>query len=167
MNFKFALLLVALTGVIYVSCKKENNKVPVQILLTDNPIAYDEVNVEITGIQVKLDKDTTGWVSLETERGVYNLLALQNGLTDTIAVGDVPEGILKEVRFILGSNNTVKVGGEIKPLVVPSGSESGLKVKIDKKLGETLNTFILDFDAALSVKEESDGYKLRPVIKIK
>jgi hypothetical protein len=167
MNFRIALILLTLTGVIYVSCKKENNKVPVQILLTDNPVAYDEVNVEITGIQVKLDKDTTDWISLETERGIYDLLKLQNGLTDTIAVGDVPEGILKEVRFILGSNNTLKVGGETRPLVVPSGSESGLKVKIDKKLGETLNTFILDFDAALSIKEESDGYKLRPVIKIK
>jgi hypothetical protein len=167
MNLKIALFALALTGVIYVSCKKENNRVPVQILLTDNPVAYDEVNVEITGIQVKLDKDTTGWVTLETEKGIYNLLELQNGLTDTIAVGDVPEGILKEVRFILGSNNSVKVGGESKPLVVPSGSESGLKVKIDKKLGETLNTFILDFDAALSIREENDGYKLHPVIKLK
>ncbi|HZH64355.1 MAG TPA: DUF4382 domain-containing protein [Flavisolibacter sp.] len=168
MNMKIILATILLgSSVLYFSCKKEGKSVPVQILLTDNPTAYDEVNVEITGIQVKLSKDTNSWVSLDTERGVYNLLALQNGLTDTIAKGDVPDGILKEVRFILGSNNTVKVNGVVNPLVIPSGEESGLKIKIDKDLGETLNSFTLDFDAALSIKEEAGGYKLRPVIRLK
>lgn len=168
MNLKTILVIAFLSSsILYLSCKKDGRSVPVQIMLTDNPVAYDEVNVEITGIQVKLDKDTSGWVSLQTNAGVYDLLTLQNGITDTLAMGNVPEGILKEVRFILGSNNTIKVNGDVKPLVIPSGSESGLKVKIDKHLGETLNTFVLDFDAALSIKEESDGYKLRPVIKLK
>jgi hypothetical protein len=167
MNWKVPITALVLIGITYTACKKEDKQVPVQILLTDNPTAYDEVNVEITGIQVNLRNDSTGWVTLETEKGIYNLLALQNGLTDTIAKGTIPDGVLKEVRFILGSNNTVKVNGEVKPLVIPSGSESGLKIKIDKDLGETLNTFILDFDAALSIKEENGGYKLRPVIKLK
>jgi hypothetical protein len=168
MNLKIILASVVLgTSVFYVSCKKEGKSVPVQILLTDNPTAYEEVNIEITGIQVKLSKDTSGWVSLDTDQGVYNLLALQNGLTDTIAKGNVPDGILKEVRFILGANNTIKVNGAVKPLVIPGGDESGLKIKIDKDLRETLNTFVLDFDAALSIKEEAGSYKLRPVIKLK
>jgi len=167
MNRKFILPVIAFCSILAAACNKENRNVPVQILLTDNPTALEEVNVEITGIQVKLDHDTTGWVSLDTDTGVYNLLALQNGLTDTIAKGTIPDGILKEVRFILGDKNTVKVNGALEPLVIPSGSESGLKIKIDKHLGETLNTFILDFDAALSIKEETDGYKLRPVIKLK
>lgn len=136
-------------------------------MLTDNPAALEEVNVDITAIKVKLDKDTTEWYTLNTNAGVYNLLALQNGITDTLATGNVPSGVLKEVRFILGNRNTVKSGGQLYPLTVPSGSESGLKIKIDKRLGETLNTFVMDFDAALSIKEENDGYKLRPVIRLK
>ena len=167
MNRKLSLPILAVCASLIFSCKKENKQVPVQILLTDNPVAYDEVNVEITGIQVKMSEDTTGWVSLDTDQGVYNLLELQNGLTDTIAKGNVPDGILKEVRFVLGSDNSVVVNGEEKPLTIPSGSESGLKVKIDKDLKETLNSFILDFDAALSIKEENGEYKLRPVIKVK
>ena len=159
--------LLAVTAGFIVSCNKENRQVPVQMVLTDNPTAYDKVNVEITGIQVKMSKDTASWISLETEKGIYNLLALQNGLKDTIAKGEIPDGLLKEVRFILGTNNSVVVSGNEKPLVIPSGSESGLKVKIDKELGETLNSFILDFDAALSIKEENGEYKLRPVIKLK
>jgi hypothetical protein len=149
------------------SCKKENKQVPIQLLLTDNPVDYDEVNVEIIGIKVNLSKDSSSWISLTPNAGVYNLLDLQNGITTQLANGTVPEETLKEVRFILGTNNTVKANGTTYPLTIPSGSESGLKVKIDKRLNETLNTFTLDFDAALSVKEESDGYKLRPVIRLK
>lgn len=149
------------------SCKKDEKTVPVQFMLTDNPTALEEVNVEITGIKVNFAKDTSDWVSLDTKAGVYNLLELQNGIMDTLATGNVPDAVLKEVRLILGSNNTVKEGGQVKPLTIPSGSESGLKIKIDKDLNETLNTFVLDFDAALSIKEEGDGYKLRPVIKLK
>ena len=152
---------------LFYACKKDANRVPVQILLTDQPTALQEVNIDLKGIQVKMDKDTSGWINLVTNAGVYNLLALQNGVTDTIAVDNVPDGVLKEIRFILGENNTVKVNDTVKPLTIPSGSESGLKIKIDKDLGETLNTFVLDFDAALSVKEENTGYKLRPVIKLK
>lgn len=168
MNLKFALLLLAVCSIsLYYSCKKDAARLPVQILLTDQPTALQEVNIDLKGIQVKLDKDTSGWINLVTNAGVYNLLALQNGVTDTIATDNVPDGVLKEIRFILGENNTVKVNDSIKPLTIPSGSEGGLKIKIDKKLGETLNTFVLDFDAALSVKEENNGYKLRPVIKLK
>ena len=166
MKWKLSLIALSFCALLY-ACKKEERQVPVQIVLTDNPAAFDEVNVEITGIRVKLDKDTTDWIALNTKAGVYNLLALQNGIMDTLATGTAPSGILKEVRFILGSKNSVKVNGVVQPLVIPSGSESGLKVKIDKRLGETLNSFILDFDAALSIKEESDGYKLRPVIRLK
>jgi hypothetical protein len=38
---------------------------------------------------------------------------------------------------------------------------------VDKKLQQTIETILIDFDAALSVKEETDGYKLKPVIKLK
>lgn len=161
----FSLLALAST-VFYFSCTKDTT-VPIKILLTDNPAAYDEVNVQIVGMKVKLDKDTTSWIDIATTAGTYNLLSLQNGITTVLAQGNVPDGVLKEVRFMLGNNNTVKVNGTSYPLETPSAEDSGLKVKIDKDLGETLNTFTLDFDAALSVKDEGGTYKLRPVIKIK
>ena len=153
--------------VFFFSCKKEGNRVPVQILLTDRPAALKEVNIDLKGIQVKMEKDTSAWINLITKAGVYNLLALQNGVTDTIATDNVPIGVLKEIRFILGENNSVKADDSLHVLTIPSGGESGLKIKIEKELGESHNTFVLDFDAALSVKEEANSYKLRPVIKLK
>jgi hypothetical protein len=149
------------------SCSKNNKTVPVQLLLTDNPAAYDSVNVHIKGIKVKIDKDTTSWITINAKDTVVNLLDLQNGTTMLMAQDNIPEGILKEVRFILGSDNYVVESGMRHPLEAPSAEDSGLKIKIDKHLQETLNTFTLDFDASLSIKEESGGYKLMPVIKLK
>ncbi len=160
-----AALLVCSTA-FYFSCKKDSS-VPVKILLTDKPAAYDEVNVHIIGMRVKTSKDESNWIDIKVNPGVYNLLDLQNGVTTVLAEGELPDAVLKEVRFILGANNTVNVNGTSYPLEAPSAEDAGLKVKIDKDLQETLNTFTLDFDASLSVKEENGGYKLRPVINMK
>ncbi|HEY6956899.1 MAG TPA: DUF4382 domain-containing protein, partial [Flavisolibacter sp.] len=97
----------------------------------------------------------------------YNLLGLQNGLDTLVASGTVPANTVKEVRLILGDNNTIKVNGQLYPLTIPSGSTSGLKIKVNKKLNATLETVVLDFDAGASVTDEADGYKLRPVIRVK
>ena len=156
-----------LTISFFTSCNKENKTVPIKILLTDNPVDYESVNIEIKGIQVKINKDDAGWINIASKDTTINLLDFQNGITTVIAEDNVPEGVLKEVRFILGSDNTVVINGVTYEMETPSAESSGLKIKIDKKLNETLNTFTLDFDAALSVKEENGSYKLMPVIKLK
>ena len=104
---------------------------------------------------------------MQTKAGVYNLLGLQNGLDTLIAEGTYPHGKVQEIRLVLGSNNSVKEGGELQPLTIPSGSESGLKIKVNKSLSTSFDSLLIDFDAALSVKKETSGYKLRPVVKLK
>jgi hypothetical protein len=149
------------------SCKKENKTAPIQLLLTDKPADYDSVNVHIIGMQVKINHDGEPWIPINVNDSIYNLLDLQNGITAVIAQDTIPIGVLKEVRFVLGSDNYVVVNGSSYPLITPSAEESGLKVKIDKALNETLNIFTLDFDALLSIKEETGTYRLSPVIKMK
>src|SRR5688572_14731998 len=122
----------------FVSCKKDQ-KVPVQFLLTDNPAAYDSVNVHIKGISVNVSQDNEAWIDVPCKDTVVNLLDLQNGITMLLAEGEIPEGTLKEVRFILGDDNNIVVDGTSHPLQAPSAEYSGLKIKIDKQLNETLN----------------------------
>ena len=163
-----ALSLTALAcTMLLFACKKDDRTVPIQLLLTDNPAAYEAVNVDIREIQLKINDEESSWIKIDTKDSVYNLLDLQNGVTTQLAEDEVPEGVLKEVRFVLGPNNSVVVDGTEHPLQTPSAEDSGLKVKIDKALNVTLNTFTLDFDAALSVKEEAGNYRLSPVIKLK
>jgi hypothetical protein len=154
-------------GCLLLSCSKNEKAVPIKLLLTDNPAAYDSVNIHIQGIKVKMNTEEDNWTSVQAKDTTVNLLDLQNGVTTIIAQDNVPAGILKEVRFILGSDNYVVVDGIRHDLETPSAEDSGLKIKIDKELGESLNTFVLDFDAALSVKEQNGAYKLMPVIRLK
>ena len=164
------LCLILLTGAItFYSCSKDNasGTSNLRVRLTDAPAAYDEVNVDIKEVRVNFRDDSTGWVALNTNAAVYDLLQLQNGVDTLLATGTVQSGILKEVRLILGSNNTIVVGGVSYPLTIPGGEESGLKIKVGKHIAAGIDSILVDFDAALSVKEEGGSYKLRPVIKLK
>ncbi len=159
-------------SVAFISCSKDDTKgtSTLHVRLTDAPTAYEEVNVDIREVRVKFSDDTlsSGWVTLTTYPGIYNLLAYQNGVDTLLGTGVFPTQVVKEIRFVLGPNNTIKDAGVVYPLTIPSGAESGLKLKINKALNATLETIIIDFDAALSVKKEGPGdYKLRPVLKIK
>ncbi len=160
-----ALILVLIISVL--SCKKDSKYAPVQIRLTDKPVDFDSVNVHIVSVEVQIDNDNAAWIPLHTKDSVYNLLDLQNGISDVIAQDTIPAGVLQEVRFILGDGNKVVVNGTSYELATPSAEESGLKIKIGKALNESLNTFTLDFDASASIMQENGDYKLHPVIQMR
>ncbi len=170
MKFKnqfFLVLSLSVAG-LFAACNKENDNSTLQVMLTDNPALYQEVNIDLVGVSVKLSKDTAKWVELQPVAGVYNLLGLQNGVDTLIGTLILPTSVVKEIRLVLGPNNTIKENGITYPLTIPSGAESGLKIKINKKLEATLETLIIDFDAALSIRKDGPGnYKLLPVLKIK
>jgi len=162
----FSLLLIS-GPFIFSSCKKNDNTI-LQVSLTDAPADFDEVNVDIKEVQVNFkDDDSSGWTSLNTNARVYDLLTLQNNVDTVLATGTVPTGTVKKIRFVLGNNNTIVDGTGSHPLTIPSGSESGLKIDINKKLSSTFEKLVIDFDAALSVTNENGEYKLRPVLKIR
>lgn len=166
MKIKHLVLTLAASACIaFYACKKDNNST-LHIRMTDAPAAVEEVNIDLVQVNVKFAKDTA-WVALQTTPGIYNLLGLQNGVDTLIAQGTFPSDVVKEIRLVLGENNSIKANGQVYPLAIPSGSESGLKIKINKHLQANLETLLIDFDAALSIKQETDGYKLRPVLKIK
>jgi hypothetical protein len=165
MKVSFCLPLV-ITLFALSSCKKNENSTILRLKLTDSPAAYEEVNVDLQQVNIKMSGDTSSWISMSTKTGIYNLLALQNGLDTLIGEGTFPAGKVMEVRLVLGTNNTIKANGQLYPLTIPSGSESGLKIKLDKTLATPLDSVVIDFNAALSVQQEQDGFKLRPVIKV-
>lgn len=168
--FLFSVLAVVV-AIVFIACSKDDNNksTMLKVRLTDNPVLADEVNVDIQQVQVKFSEDSiNGWANLNTHAGVYNLLGLQNGVDTLLAVGTIPTNTVKEIRFVLGSNNSIKVAGITYPLTIPSGSESGLKIKVNKKLNANLDSLLIDFDAALSIHQTGAGvYQLKPVLKIK
>ena len=168
---KITAVLMALFLIVIVnSCQKEKGSgtTTLRVHLTDNPYNASEVNVDIREVRVKVGDDSTGWASLNTNASIYNLLGLQNGVDTLLATGIVPTGVLKEIRFVLGDDNTIKIDNTVYPLTIPSGGESGLKIKLNKQLNATIDSLVIDFDAALSISQTGTGeYKLQPVLKIK
>jgi hypothetical protein len=171
---KIALVLFVITvivAILFVACSKDNadQSTTLKVRLTDNPLNADEVNVDIQQVRVKFSDDSLqGWANLDTRAGVYDLLELQNGVDTLLAMGTIPTNVVKEIRFVLGANNSIKVNGVLFPLTIPSGSESGLKLKMNKRLNGTLDSLLIDFDAAMSIHQTGAGvYQLKPVLKIK
>lgn len=163
-------LLIALGLIAIIACNKDDNRgtVTLNIRLTDGPGDYQQVNVDIQEVRVKSASDSSQWITLNTNAGIYNLLDFQNGVDTLLATGTVSSDTLKEVRFILGDDNSVMVDSVIHSLTTPSAQQSGLKIKIDKTLDLDINTLTLDFDAEQSIVETGNGgYILKPVIKIK
>ena len=154
---------------LFASCSKDENsdgKTPVKVRMTDAPLDVDAVLIDLLEVNIKMEEE--GWVTLNTNAGIYNLLDFSNGKDTVIANDTLPSGAVKEIRLVLGENNHVVVDGDTFALTIPSGSSSGLKIKFDGTFtANQLAEIKIDFDAAMSIKKENSGdYKLRPVIRI-
>lgn len=166
-------LLLVLFATIY-ACEEnavnpgaESPKSALQIRMTDNPDDYDQVNIDLQQVEVKY-RDSSGFRSVNTYPGIYDLLQLQNGLDTVIVFDSIAVGELQQVRLILGPENTIMVDSVIHPMATPSAQQSGLKINLNRLMNQdSLNVVLLDFDAAESVVERGNGtYSLKPVIKV-
>ena len=166
------ILLLGLVSIIVVAifgCDSEPKNARLEVWLTDAPGDYQEVNVEITGVEVHSESGDqgSGWKCLAVEGGVYNLLEFTNGLDTLLGTIELPAGRISQVRLKLGNENSIKVGGELHDLATPSGQQSGLKLQVHAVLTEGITyKILLDFDVARSVVYRgNETYSLKPVIR--
>jgi|WetSurSiteA1Bulk_404760.scaffolds.fasta_scaffold02250_4 hypothetical protein len=140
-----------------------------QVMLTDAPAAYEQVLIDIQDVQIHISEmeGEDNWQSLQVNEGIYDLLDFRNGMDTLLAFLELPPGTVSQMRLVLGSNNQVKVNGEMHDLDTPSGQQSGLKLNIHATLtGGIVYKIWIDFDAARSIVEKGNGhYSLKPVIR--
>ncbi|MCO6487235.1 MAG: DUF4382 domain-containing protein [Phaeodactylibacter sp.] len=143
------------------------NMTLLNIRLTDAPLDIDEVNIDLQSILVK-GPGGQEEIQLNTNAGIYDLLDLQNGIDVLVANAMISLDEIRQVRLVLGDDNTVVVDGVEHELKIPSGSQSGLKIQVCLDLtGTPMYNLILDFDAAESVYQLGNGrYQMRPVIRV-
>jgi len=169
-------------GLFAVSCGDVNFNSPsntgdahMNVHLTDAPANYQQVNIDVQALRIHYtpnSSDTTDsegkWIDLPVDPMQVNLLNLTNGVDTLLASADLDPGHYRELRLILGSDNTVMVDSMMHDLKVPSGQQSGYKIKFETDLesGEDIDV-VVDFDAARSVHKagNSGKYILRPVLK--
>lgn len=159
-----------------------DGKAHMKVNLTDAPGDYQQVNIDVQGLRIHYtpaesdsaesdtaESDNDGeWIDLPFEPMNVNLLELTNGVDTLLAEADLEPGHYNELRLILGSDNTVMVDSTIKDLKVPSGQQSGYKIKFqtDLEAGEEIEVTV-DFDAGRSVHKAGNSgmYILKPVLK--
>src|ERR1051325_8118562 len=86
------------------SCGNDDHTARLQVKLTDSPGDYQEVNIDIQGVEVNSEEgvQTSGWRALDVEKGIYNLLELTNGLDTLLGSAVLPAGRISQIRLILG-----------------------------------------------------------------
>ena len=142
------------------------------LYLTDAPGRYEEVLIDIQEVRVHVtahdsSHHDSGWMDLDVNAGVYDLLDFANDMDTLLASADLPAGKISQIRLILGENNEVKVDGEYHDLKTPSGQQSGIKLNVHEVLEEGITYDLwIDFDACRSIIKTGNGkYILKPVIK--
>jgi len=166
------LFILFSTALFISSCKKDATS-RLTVYLTDAPAEYNEVNIEVVGVQVKASSDPGegGWTTMPmpVSPAIYNVLEFANGMEALLSTFELPAGKISQLRLILGQNNSIVVNGvsSALPLEVPSGSESGLKFNIHADLiGGVEYKLWIDFDVLHSIVDNGAGsYILKPVIR--
>ena len=136
-----------------------------KVRMTDAPGPFTEVNVDIKSVVVKGSNGAD--VVLNTNAGIYNLLDFTNGADTLLATSVLSDAEVKQIRLVLGTNNSVVLDGVTYPLATPSAQQSGLKLQINQTLQAGIdNSILIDFDANSSIVQTGSGsFILKPVLR--
>lgn len=166
---------IALLAVLAIAaCNKETmQQGRMTVKMTDAPGLYNEVNVEVTAVEVHYDDTSAaanGWVTLQTNAGVYDLLKLQDSVTAILADSvSLPAGKITQMRLILGTdNNVMLLDSTYADLRLTSQANTGLKLNLNTEIEPNKDVEVLiDFDASKSIVVKGNGeLQLKPVIKV-
>jgi hypothetical protein len=149
------------------------------VSLTDAPIdSAQEVWVQFAGVAIRQDvDDESSWIAIEfPEPKNINLLDLQGTQRVSLLSGqELSAGTYAEFRLdvnavedsVFDSYIVLDDGSEVE-LDIPSGSQTGLKVKGEIIVPDTGEAaFTVDFDVRKSIVVQGNGeYKLKPVLRI-
>lgn len=150
-----------------------------KVKMTDAPFPFEfvaEANVTIDKIELKTMNEEEEFILLSEEEMSFNLLDLTNGITTVLVDMEIPTGSYDQIRMRVSASSVLLTDDRIFDLKIPSGEQSGLKVKFPSTLeiaeGED-SELLLDFDVSRSFKAQGNvknissikGFIFTPVIK--
>jgi len=162
-------------SVAMIGCNKEDAVVATQdgratlrILLTDASAPYDSVVIRFSEISANID---SVWHTVVGDTQTVDLLEWSNGRALELGSADVPAGYYAQIRLKI-DDAYIGVNGDVFPMDVPSGAQTGLKFGPGFRVLEgSTYELVIDFDATRSVvtlgpPKDPKGYKLKPHIRL-
>lgn len=166
------LLIVLLAALVTIGCGNDDNSqnsLPtygkIKLEVFDSPPPADVEEINLTVYEVLIHRDGSGWQTIAEVDTTIDFLELVNGTTVVMVDDSFLTGHYTQARFVLADTNEIVVAGHGYPLIVPSGSESGLKFNLDFTLNEDEEIEVcVDFDISKAIVVSGmDDYKLHPV----
>lgn len=190
-----AALLLAVACQKNLSQQNENTagQSSLKIYLTDDPsLVFDKVLLDIQKIEIKVEDDAQekhesehqgevddndkhgdasgGWMSVNINPGVYDILTFRNGLDTLFASTSFPAAhTLKKLRVTLGRNSSVVFNGSSFPLAV-KGNDNFIVIKLEES-AVAINSggpssIWIDVDAGRSIRKNGNQFELKPSVKL-
>ncbi len=162
---------VALAFLFFMSaCNKDETegKSTVQVYMTDAPGDYAHIYLHVEEVAIR---NNGNWIVLaQNQTDTFDILDFTNGDRLLLAGGSIDAAATDEIRLVLAESNTLVLkDGTQHELKIPSGSSSGLKIKLDRVQNLDANKtyyVVLDFNASKSIIQTGNGsYSLKPVIR--
>ncbi|MDX8338287.1 DUF4382 domain-containing protein [Draconibacterium sp. IB214405] len=187
-EFGLALIVFVFGIFLMVSCNDDSETTTfaegngkVNVYLTDAPFPIGLVSqtiVTIDKVEIrKQENDTTeaSFITILEEPFEVDLLTLANGITEQLASIELEAGTYDMMRMHVNESTVILTNGTEFELKIPSGSSSGLKIKIEPALtinsGETADV-LLDFDVSKSFVAKGNwqggklnGFNFKPVVR--
>lgn len=183
-NTKFLILVIL--GMVLMSlqsCEKEGELFLGRIIvaITDDPFPIEiieEASIRVFRFEahpVNSEEDND-MILLSDDTVTYNLVKLRNGVTETLVNTEIEAGKYDYFRLFVDEAYLTIIDGISYSVKVPSGSTSGIKVKIDPSVlvEEGLTTeLLLDIDLSKSFVLQGNyrtpagikGFNFKPVIR--
>ena len=190
-----AALLLAVACQKNLSQQNENTagQSSLKIYLTDDPsLVFDKVLLDIQKVEIKVEDDAQekhesehqgevddndkhgdasgGWMAVNINPGVYDILKFRNGLDTLFASTSFPAAhALKKLRITLGSNSSVVFNGSSFPLAV-KGNDNFIVIKLEES-AVAINSggpssIWIDVDAGRSIRKNGNQFELKPSVKL-
>jgi len=183
----FLLIMAAAIVALIPSCQKAEDSSGMGRLVvkvTDAPFPMDMIEsatITISKVEIKKvgDEDPEGnpFILLSDEPATFNLLELRNGVVEELLDMEIPAGEYDMIRlYVTDAGLKLTTGIEFN-VKVPSGNQTGLKLKIEPPLvvSEGLTEeLLIDFDLSRSFVLLGNpltpagirGFILKPVIRV-
>lgn len=181
------IFILTVLGILVFNACIENNepetytKSKLTVYLTDAPFPIGLVSktiVNIDKIEVRKQASDTSnaeFIVLMKEPIQVDLLSLSNGLTEQLASVYLDSGRYDMIRMHVTDSKVILKDNTEFDLKIPSGSSSGLKVKIEPSIEVSSNQTIdvlLDFDVSKSFVAKGNwkggnliGFNFKPVVR--
>lgn len=173
MKILSSILIIAL---IAVGCSNSPNNnaafgdLQIQAVTTNSPaelaslIPENTESIMLHVLEVSVKKtDGEGWMVVSSGAVTVDFLKLSEGILAELSDISLEEGKYNQVRLLLGEENAILIDGSPHPLIIPSGTETGVKLNLNFDIEENLQTEIkIDIRTDQSVVTAGSTFILRP-----